>query len=72
MENHDSHCPKCSKLKLYVDQQAELMTQLMKMIAANNRRLNQLEWDFKHLASKSFRSDMILNPTLPYAKHLNE
>jgi len=60
-----THCPKCSNLKMYVDQQAQLITQLMKMNAATNERLSELEWQLKHLASDFKDLENPFAPTLP-------
>ncbi|MGM8215213.1 hypothetical protein ACLIA0_06500 [Bacillaceae bacterium W0354] len=51
-----------------MDQQADLIAQLMKMVAATNERLNELEW---MIASDTKGNNEILNPTLPQTENMN-
>ncbi|GEL76508.1 hypothetical protein [Tenuibacillus multivorans] len=50
MSNY-TKCPSCSELKKYVDQQGELISQLMKMIAQTHEKLVVLETELHRLSS---------------------
>ncbi|SEQ24859.1 hypothetical protein [Piscibacillus halophilus] len=52
MKTQTTHCPSCSELKKYVDQQGELISQLMRMMAQTHEKVTIMEQSVQKLKTE--------------------